>query len=137
MRILLAALSLLGAIAGLCPAPGRAQEPSAAPAPAPDWQPLFPAGGNRPMGLSWDRASVARSGDVVRLTVRAEANFQLAASNHGDFLYEFRCPDRRWRVIRTTNYTPAGEPLVEEAPNARFAPIRAGTWMETIRAAVC
>lgn len=128
----LAALSLLGALAGLCPAPGLSQEPAA---PAPDWQPFFPAGGNRPM--SWDRASVAHRGDLVRLTVRAEANFLLGASSYGDFLYEFRCADSRWRVVRTTNYTPAGELLVEEAPNARFARIRPGTWMETIRTAVC
>src|SRR4051812_34866507 len=116
MRMFTAAFPLLGALAAImAPTPTRAQDRAASAVPAPDWQRLFP-GSNSPATLSWDRASVAREGDLVRLVVRAEASFGAGQPSHGDFLYEFRCPDSKFRVVRTTNYTPAGEPLVEDTP---------------------
>lgn len=113
-------------------ASAAAQPPS--PPPAADWQPLSKSRG--PLSLAWDRAGTVRRGDVVELVVRATADFG-PKPRHGDFLTEIRCGDRRVRVIRTTNYAADGTPLVEDHPKAKFFAIKAKTYYETIRAAVC
>ncbi len=124
----------LFALALLTPNPALAQE--SAQARAVDWQPLPSPGGNSMLSISWDRGSVVREADLARATVRVSTTM-IAGGGHGDFLFEIRCSDSRSRVIRSTNYTPAGAPLVEESPRARFERIRPGTYVETLRAAIC
>lgn len=123
---------LIAALAASLAAPSLAQAPE--PPRAPDWQPLSRSG---LIAMSWDRASVVRTGDLVQVVLRAELAPGIGALAPGDFLNEIRCSDARVRVIRTTNYTPDGEPLREGSPRARFERIRPGSDEERVRAAVC
>ena len=119
------ALSLLGS-------PAAAQAPS--PQPAPDWQPLSDPGDF--VSFSWDRASVVRVGDGVRVVVRVTARIISAGPGYADFLTEIRCADRRTRVVRTTNYGRKGEPIIENSPKAKFRQIKSET-DKTLHAAIC
>jgi hypothetical protein len=118
--------ALAAFLAAAPPAFGQAAEP--------DWSPLFPQ--TRAITLAWDRAHPVRRGDVVEVVVRATTHIG-ARSGHVDILTEIRCPDRRARIVRTTNYGPDGAPLVEDRPKAKFFKIKANTYHEIIRAAVC
>lgn len=128
------ALSLLllpALLAATLPGPGAAQ-PSAKP--AQDWQLLSDPGAF--MTFSWDRSRIARSGDVVQVVVRVKAAIVSPGPGHADFLTEIRCADSRSRIVRTTNYGRAGQPIVKNHPKAKFRPIKSPD-TETIRAAVC
>lgn len=111
-----------------------AAAPAFGQAPAPDWAPLFAQTG--PIRLAWDRANPVRRGDVVEVVIRATSHIG-ANSGHADILTEIRCADRRARVVRVTNHGPDGVPAVEERPKAKFFKIKANTYHEIVRAAVC
>jgi hypothetical protein len=128
LRTFFAALML----AALLATPAAAQAP--APQAPPDWQPLSDPGAF--MSFSWDRASVARDGDVFRVVVRVKARIVSPGPGHADFLTEIRCSDSRTRVVRTTNYGRNGEPIVDNRPKAKFRRIKSNS-DEKLRAALC
>ena len=111
-----------------------AAPPAFGQAAAPDWSPLFAQTGA--ITLAWDRANPIRRGDVVEIVVRATSHIG-ARSGHADIFTEIRCADRRARIIRVANHGPDGPGPVEERPKAKFFKIKANTYHETIRAAVC
>lgn len=125
---------LLFASIGLTLAGARAAAQAPAPQPAPDWQPLSDPGDF--VSFSWDRASVVREGDVVRVVVRAKARIMSPGPGHADFLTEIRCPDSRTRVVRTTNYGRKGEPIVRNSLKAKFRRIKSDP-DRTLHSAVC
>jgi len=111
-----------------------AASPASGQATAPDWSPLFAQTG--PITLAWDRAHPVRRGDIVEIVVRATSHIG-ARSGYADILTEIRCSDHRARIVRVTNHGPDAAPVVEDRPKAKFFRIKADTYHETIRAAVC
>ena len=112
--------------------------PAAAQAPvakaAPNWQPLSDPGDF--MSFSWDRASVVRDGDVVRVVVRLTPRIISPGPGYADFLTEITCSDSRTRVVRTTNYGLQGQPIVKDHPKAKFRGIKSDH-DRTLHAALC
>ena len=118
--------------ASLILAASTAQAPP--PERAPDWQLL-----NNPTEFVvfwWDRASVVRDGDIVRVVVRTKPRIVTPGPGYADFLTEIRCADRTSRIIRTTNYGMKGEPLVDDDAKAKFRKIDA-PYAEKLRSSVC
>lgn len=83
---------------------------------------------------SWDRAGVVRDGDLVQVPVKTEFAF---IGGYGVFIFEIRCSDSRFRVIRTYSHQPDGEVLTEETPRTRFGRIHRDSSDQRIRDAVC
>jgi hypothetical protein len=104
-------------------------------APVPDWRPLGTA--RDQYRLAWDAASVVRGAEVVTVRFRTEAAQSPATSRRLESRLEIRCAASTMRVVETVTYAPDGSVVRRDDVPAPFETIPAGSFVATIRQAVC
>ena len=106
-----------------------------APATAPDWRPLGVV--RERYRLAWDAASVERGPEVTRVRFRTEAAQSPEAAPRAESRLEIRCASATMRVVETITYAPDGSVMRRDTVPPAFDTIVAGSFVATIRDAVC
>ncbi|HYD13736.1 MAG TPA: surface-adhesin E family protein [Allosphingosinicella sp.] len=109
-------------------------QPANAPA-TPDWRPLGTARDR--FELAWDAASVQRGPEVVTVTFRTRAIQSPESSPRAISRAEIRCAAAMMRVIETITYAPDGSVVRRDTVPPPFESIPPGSFVATIRDAVC
>ena len=106
-----------------------------APAPPPDWRPLGVV--RERYRLAWDAASVERGPEVTRVRFRTEAAQSPETAPRAESRLEIRCASATMRVVETITYAPDGSVIRRDNVPPAFDTIVAGSFVATVRDAVC